>query len=375
MKSACFVGSLKFLSALAVLVAAILLLSGCALLPTEREPLPPPLVEPPRMRFNTHAVTRSDIVHQVMGAGTFVPLREYNLSFLNNAGRLSSFMGEPGMNVTQGQILAELETEQLEFDISQMNIELKKLELIRDRMNMEYNRLIESRNGLKEAVDTYGNSDDKRALAETNHNISRHQIDLEIHNLNISQQAMHIERASKRIEAARIKSPIDGVIVAAYRMAIGDWVNAYHVLFTVADPSVLLLRFNPTVMTGFEVGMDVIVEIDRVDFAGKIVMTPRNRDEILPNDLRFENSIIVEVTDKPSGVEPGDNASIRVIFQEKNDVLVIPRSGLRTVGQRNYVIVRRDEINREVDVEIGVQTPTSVEIVAGLSEGEEIILR
>jgi len=352
-----------------------LALSGCVLLPTEREPLPPPLVEPPRIRFNLHTVERGDIVHQIIGAGIFVPIREYSLSFLNNSGRLQAVHGVPGMQVEKGQVLAELESEQIEFDISQMEIDLAEMRLRLDMMKMDLNRLIDSQSEMKRNYAQEKNDQNSRALEDINHQISKFEIDLEIHELNIKQLEMHIRRAMERLEATKIKSPIDGIIVSTDRLVIGEWVNAYQTLFTVADPSVIFLRYSPSVLTGFEVGMTVKVDIEGAEYTGTIVMTPHEESVIDAENPRFEDSIIIKVDELPDYVSPGDDASIRVIFQERHDVITIPRAALRTMGARNYVVVRKDEINREVDVELGVETPTTVEIVAGLEPGEQLVLR
>lgn len=353
----------------------IFVLSGCALLPAEREPLPPPLVEPPRIRFNLHTVERGDIIHQIIGGGIFIPIREYNLSFLNNAGRLQAVHVTPGMFVEEGQILAELESEQIEFDIAQMEIDLTEMRLSYDKMRMDYERMINSRKGLEQAFESEATEQNKRALDDINHQIAKFNIDIEIHELNIKQLEMHIRRARERLDATKLISPIDGQITFMNRLAIGDWINAYDHLFTVADPSVLFLRYSPAVVTGFEVGMTVKVDIEGIEHTGTIVMTPHGEPTIDAQNPRFEDSIIIKVEDIPDNVEPGDDASLRVIFQERQDVIIIPRNALRTMGARNYVVVRKDEINREVDVELGIETPTMVEIVVGLEAGEQIVLR
>jgi hypothetical protein len=156
---------------------------------------------------------------------------------------------------------------------------------------------------------------------------------------------------------------------------VGAWINAYQNLFTVADPSELLLRYNPTVLTGFEVGMRVKVEIDGIEHSGTIVMIPNGEPASNVENPRFRDSTIIKVEELPDVVKPGDSATIRVIFQDKRDVITIPRAGLRTMGARNYVVVRKNEMNIEVDVDVGVQTPTMIEIVAGLEEGDQILLR
>ncbi len=375
MKSTYFDSLKKHGYLLALSILMIVVLSGCVLMPTEREPLPPPLVEPPRLRFNLHTVERVDIIHQIIGAGIFIPIREYNLSFLNNSGRLQEVHVVSGMHVEEGEVLAELESDQIEFDIAQMEIDLTEMHLSYDKMRMDYDRMINSRRELKQTSEREASEQNERALEDLNHQIARFDIDMEIHELNIKQHERHIQRARERFDATKLRSPIAGQIVFMSRLAIGDWINAYQHLFTVADPSVIFLRYSPAVITGFEVGMVVKVDIEEIEYTGTIVMTPHGEPVIDVENPRFEDSIIIKVEELPDQVSLGDDASIRVIFQEKHDVIAIPRAGLRTMGARNYVVVRKDDINREVDVEVGVETPIMVEIVTGLDKGEQIVLR
>ena len=375
MKSTYFDSLKKHGFLLALSILTIFILSGCVLMPLEREPLPPPLVEPPRLRFNLHTVKRGDIIHQIIGAGIFIPISEYNLSFLNNSGRLQEIHVTPGMHVEEGQVLAELESDQIEFDISQMEIDLAKMQLSFDKMKMDYDRMVNFKRELKQDFKREASEQNERALEDLNHQVAKFVIDMEIHELNIEQLEMHIQRAKERLNVSELKSPIAGQIVFMSRLAVGDWINAYQHLFTVADPSVIFLRYSPAVITGFEVGMVVKVDIEEIEYTGTIVMTPHGEPTIDVENPRFEDSIIIKVEELPEQVSPGDDASIRVIFQEKHDVITIPRAGLRTMGARNYVVVRKDDINREVDVEVGVETPTMVEIVTGLDEGEQIVLR
>jgi len=55
-------------------------------------------------------------------------------------------------------------------------------------------------------------------------------------------------------------------------------------------------------------------------------------------------------------------------------VVVIPPSALRTLSGRYYVqVVEADGTKREVDVEVGQQTATQVEIIKGLEPGQKVV--
>jgi macrolide-specific efflux system membrane fusion protein len=59
-------------------------------------------------------------------------------------------------------------------------------------------------------------------------------------------------------------------------------------------------------------------------------------------------------------------------MREKKGVLLVKTTVVRTIGSRSFVQVVQDGRRRDVDVEVGVITPTETEIVAGVKEGDKI---
>ncbi|UUZ85167.1 hypothetical protein LJK88_17265 [Paenibacillus sp. P26] len=70
----------------------------------------------------------------------------------------------------------------------------------------------------------------------------------------------------------------------------------------------------------------------------------------------------------------GTQADIAIVTEHRENVLVIPRAGLRNYMGRDYVQVLEGESRKEVDVEKGIVSATEVEIRKGLSEKQQIIL-
>lgn len=363
------------------ILAGILLtvLSGCsALLPTEQEVLAPPLVEPPRPRFNLYTVGRGDISDQYMGGGIFVPIQEINLSFGNNSGRLLEVHVRSGDWVEEGDLLAKLNVEELEFNLSQMEIDLRKTRLNMDKMNIDYNKLVSDIRDLRKQIDmeedAHAKAEQENRLADLNRQRAKFDIDLEIQRLNLRQQERSFNRTRDRVREAELRAPRDGVINFSNRLVIGDWINSYQTIFTLVDPSKLFLRAQPPLLHRFQLGMEMEVTIQGEVFTGIVVMAPSATNEEI-TDERFLNAVVIDVPDLPDTVKPGDNATTLFIFERREDVLMVPRAGLRTYGNRNFVVVREDDVNRERDVEKGMETSTMVEILLGIEEGEQIILR
>ncbi|MDD3613381.1 MAG: biotin/lipoyl-binding protein [Clostridia bacterium] len=360
----------------------IVLTSSCSLLlPEEQEPLPPPLAEPPEPNYSFYTVKRDDMISQINEGGVFVPVSEIPLNFGNNSGRLAELNVKMGDRVTKGQVLAKLDVGDLEHSLEEKKINLKKQELNYDKIMIDYNELLAS---IKEAKDQLAKAKDQGSKEDTEKwsqqleslekQKEKQDIDIEIFKLGLSQQETDLERTKERLEKAQLISPIDGIIGFEQGFSMGDWVDTHTTVYTVVDPSDLYLRLNSASVTGLHLGMKADVIVGDQVYSGEVVMTPSSSNEDT-RDQRLRNAIILSVEGLPNTVMPGDRASIRVVLEERNNVVVLPRAGLRTYGSRNYVLVRDGDTNREIDIEIGMETPTYIEVISGIDEGDTIILR
>ena len=102
-------------------------------------------------------------------------------------------------------------------------------------------------------------------------------------------------------------------------------------------------------------------------------MTPLNVPRDAPDEMR--ELILMRVHDLPPEVEKGDTASVVLIRARREGVIVLPRNLVQTYLGRRFVYVLVDGLREERNVEVGIQTPTQVEVAAGLEVGEEVIKR
>jgi macrolide-specific efflux system membrane fusion protein len=85
--------------------------------------------------------------------------------------------------------------------------------------------------------------------------------------------------------------------------------------------------------------------------------------------------MIIDLKELSKKISRGTPLSINIITKRKENVVVIPPSTLRTIGSRTYVQVVDADGKREVDVEVGQQTATQVEIISGLTPGQKVVGR
>lgn len=78
----------------------------------------------------------------------------------------------------------------------------------------------------------------------------------------------------------------------------------------------------------------------------------------------------------PPGLDlrPGMNADVTIVTAQRQGVLLIPQSALKTVGTRTFVMVLSGGKQTEREVMLGYRGNGQAEVVSGLSEGEHVIL-
>lgn len=64
-----------------------------------------------------------------------------------------------------------------------------------------------------------------------------------------------------------------------------------------------------------------------------------------------------------------------ITLREKADAVIVPNAAIREFTGRTYVRVLEGDTRREVDVEIGIRTPTNSEILRGIEPGTVVIGR
>ena len=71
-----------------------------------------------------------------------------------------------------------------------------------------------------------------------------------------------------------------------------------------------------------------------------------------------------------------DLGGIEVVFDvySRLDTVIVPQKAVKKLDGRNYVNLLVDGVKIEQDVELGIEDNDNVEILSGLSGGEEIIL-
>ena len=69
----------------------------------------------------------------------------------------------------------------------------------------------------------------------------------------------------------------------------------------------------------------------------------------------------------------GDLVRVQAELERKDDVLWLPPQALRIFDGRRFAVVQDGDVQRRVDVKVGIQTADRVEIEEGLEEGQTVV--
>jgi len=320
------------------------LAAGCSLLPQEAEQEALPEIRTPKISQKPeYPVRRATLEMTVSGTGKLLSEREEHLFFTKDNRRITEVYVQAGDRVKKGQVLAELDTEDLEHQILRKEIELEKAEL---DLKMQ----------MRDAVPDDGVS---------------------LRKMKLDYELLKADLADLRNElaASRLTAPYDGTMIS-FTAKTGDLSKAYEKIGQIADMNdlVVAVQFASSSLNDIAPGMEAIVSVNAMgDFRGTVRRLPVDASRSGEEDS-LDGRVLIDLESFPQDAGYGTPLSAAVVVERRENVLTIPLAALRKQNSRYYVIVSGEDGSKgEVDVEIGIQTSTDVEIIRGLEEGQKVV--
>lgn len=329
---------------MAGMLCLALVTTGCSVLPKEEIDDAPVLVEPPPERTVTFEVERGRIAEEIRGLGRVAAVNEAELYF-TLAGRIQTIAVKTGDFVRKGQVLAKLETGDLEYQL-----DLAKLDYNANKLRYEQSL----------------------RLAEINQTLN--DPNLKNLELNMEKDRVRVEYLQGRLDASTIRAPFDGR-VESVRSTEGQLIKEYDTLFRLADPSELQVQIeisNQSLLSRVVPGQKVRVQVRRGQWVeGQVFQVPSITDTLAPGVP--DRRVRVKLNDTGIRLNFDDLVESVIIVREKEDALIVPNAAIREFFGRAFVRVLEGSARREVDVELGIRGQTHTEILSGLTEGQVVI--
>lgn len=337
-------------------------------------------------------VKRGEIGNTLSVAGEFIPYQEVELH-AKVAGYIRKINVDIGDHVHTGEVLAVLEVPELAAQVqgadagirhSQDEIVRAQNEVSRDEaahaaLHAAYKRLkqaAEARPGLV-AEQELDDSQAKDMSAEA-------QVEAAKSALSAARQQLDVSKASQMQVSAiadysHIIAPFDGVVTWRYSdtgalVQAGTSQGNAQPVVKIAQVSVLRLRIPvpESLAASVRIGepADISVQATGEHFAGKVT---RFTDALDRSTRSMQ--VEIDVPNQKLHIAPGMYADVVLRTQNHANALLIPTQALnQTENGSSVFVVDADHRVQARDIQTGIQSPNSVEVTAGLNEGDRVII-
>ena len=354
-----------------------------------------------RDRLRTSTVTRTNFVRDVSVQGRVVAAVSPTL-YASETGTIT-FAVEAGDNVASGDVLATIDSPELTSQLAQQRANLTRLEIEVERQRiavkqqkLENQKTVDladveliaaerearraNRAHAKDAISEldFEKAQDEKISAELarKHAVAHAELDTErldfelrTRQLELEGQALLVEDLARQVDELSIRSPVQG-IVGNLLVAQKTAVSRNQPVLAVVD----LSRFEIEAQVPESYADDLTVGIgaeirtgSRALSATLIAVSPEIIDSQVTVRLRFEG-------EQPGGLRQNQRLTTRLLLEQKQDVLTATRGQFLESGSGRIAYVIDGDMARKRAIEVGARSLNTIEILAGLSAGEEIIV-
>jgi HlyD family secretion protein len=355
-------------------------------------------------------VERGDIARSVVATGKIEPLAKVEVKS-KASGIVKQIFVHYSDWVKQGQILVELDKEDLQAHVRETRAALLAAQAAEEAANATYERNKVEAEGpdlpylkssmerarelkkqglialalLEDAEKAYQLALNKQMTALRNIAVSR--ADIARAKAQVAQAQASLDRADEDLRNSTIVSPMDGLVLSR-DVEIGDAVSSILVLGSQATKLFTLGDVSDVYVLGkvdeADIGKVYLSQPARIvvesfkdkKFSGKVT-------KISPLGVEKDNVTTFEVRvsiHNPGGeLKANMSANAEIILEEKKNVLLVPEAAVIYDKQRKTSLEVPDAANekgrRQIAAKLGISNGVKTELIAGLKEGDKVILQ
>lgn len=371
------------------------------------------------------AVSREDIVRSVVATGKIEPVSKIDIK-AKSSGIIQYMYVEEGQQVSKGQILLELDREQLQASVreSEANVMARKAMLEKSEAELKSAGLAQERaraEAESQDLEFTRREWERMQKLYTDNLISKSDLDVaeqrfraqqvtdKVLKKNIllrdseyysAQKGIHqasadlhateaiLQRAQEDLNNTTIRSPIDGTVLKRFLEA-GDAVSSILALgsnatliMTIGDTRELYFRGDVDesdvgqIRVGLPVNLSVETFRDKV-FPGEVSrISPMGQEK--ENVTRFE--VQARLSTDTASLRANMSANAEIVLLRKAAVLIVPEASLVYDAQKSTFVDRiREKAGQQVvdriPVKTGISNGSKVEIVEGLSLKDRVVIQ
>jgi HlyD family secretion protein len=341
-------------------------------------------------------VERGDLARSVVATGKVQPLTKVEIKS-KASGIVERLYMDYGDRVKEGQVLAELDREQLEARVREARANLLAAEAAweKNKIAAEGPDLPFLKSALERARKLYADGliapqildDADKAFQMALNAQTAAKSQASVSKAEVEKARASLEQSESDLRYATIVSPMDGLVLSR-DVEVGDAVSSILVLGSQATRIMTLGDVSEVYVLG---------KVDEADI-GRVYMGQRARivvesfkdkpfegkvTKISPLGVEKDNVTTFEVRvsiQNPTGaLKTNMTANAEIILEEKKGVLMVPESAVLYDKDRKPSLEvpdpKADKGVRKVAVKLGISNGVKTELVEGLKEGDKVVLQ
>lgn len=352
-------------------------------------------------RLRTATVSRGDFIRDISVQGRIIAAVSPTL-YASQTGTIT-FAVEAGDTVNQGDVLATVDSPEMRNALLQEQSRLSSLQVESDRQRItSEQQKLENRKALDSAaialkaaqreLDRVQRAFDLGAIneveldrardnLETTEVQHRHaeldfaldterlQFEQQTRQLAVEQQQLLVADLSRQVDELTLRSPVTG-IVGNLLVNQKTSVTRNQPVLSVVDLTAfeVEIQIPEAYVSDLALGMSAEVRNGSELYQATLVaVSPEIVDNQVSGRLRFADAA-------PAGLRQNQRLGTRILLEEKQDVVVVPRGQFVDSGNGRIAYVVRNNIAHRTSIVMGATSLSHIEILDGLSPGDTIVV-
>jgi HlyD family secretion protein len=346
--------------------------------------------QPPTVSVQAVAVQDAPIQGKVSTDAILYP-REQAAIVPKITGPVRKFYVDRGSPVHRGQLLAELENQDLAgavtenqggFQQAEANYQTalqradQDLKLAKEQLDSQQ-KISDSRQSLYQqgAISAKEVDDAQIALTQTRnqYDLAQKQYDLKAAEGQLNAAKGRSSSAQAQLSYSRITSPIDGVVTDR-TVYVGETAPSGSPILTVMDLSQVVARAHIAEQEAVHLKAGDPATISApslgVEIPAKVTLVSPALD---PNSTTVE--VWVQAANPRARLKPGTSVRVTIVAQSFPHALVVPAAALLTApdGTSSVILLASDNKPHKQAVKVGIRDGDDTQIVQGLTKGDRIV--
>jgi multidrug efflux pump subunit AcrA (membrane-fusion protein) len=193
----------------------------------------------------------------------------------------------------------------------------------------------------------------------------------------VEKARLDVQRLQGRIEDARLVAPFDGRVLSL-NVREGNLATAFKSVLVLGDPGALEVTadLGADALSQMSVGQAATIRLlnrPERDWSGQVRQLPYPYGGGAGSETENRTTARIALDDPQVALEIGELGTVVIFLEQKDDVLWLPPVAIRSFQGREFVVIQDGDVQRRVDVRLGLESEEQVEIMEGVEAGQVVI--